>query len=109
MTDERYQRRWKKRRLEILLRDSYICFYCGSDATQVDHIIPIAKGGDAYDGDNLVACCKPCNLAKGKRSKPFFKPGTDTPPVFLSSVSPMQSKTHQDSPYKPENKPEGTN
>jgi 5-methylcytosine-specific restriction endonuclease McrA len=33
------------------------------DATTVDHIIPVAKGG-TDDLDNLVAACKRCNFSK---------------------------------------------
>ena len=35
---------WKKQRQRVLKRDGYICAYCGQDATEVDHIIPRAKG-----------------------------------------------------------------
>jgi 5-methylcytosine-specific restriction endonuclease McrA len=30
-------------RTKILQRDGYVCFYCGQDADQVDHVIPISK------------------------------------------------------------------
>lgn len=41
------------------------CFYCGREATCVDHIVPIKKNGtDAPH--NLVACCTSCNKAKGE-------------------------------------------
>jgi 5-methylcytosine-specific restriction endonuclease McrA len=33
------------------------------DATTVDHIIPVAKGG-SDDPENLVAACKRCNFSK---------------------------------------------
>ena len=63
--------RWKDQRLRVLKRDGYICQYCGQEATQVDHVIPRKVGG-THDLDNLVACCAPCNSAKGARSEGVF-------------------------------------
>jgi 5-methylcytosine-specific restriction endonuclease McrA len=44
------------------------CHWCGcqteKDGRQVDHRIPIAKGGEHTAG-NLVIACTPCNLQKG--------------------------------------------
>ena len=56
--------RWKDQRLRVLKRDSYICQYCGEDATQVDHVIPRSRGG-GHELDNLLACCAKCNTLKG--------------------------------------------
>jgi len=82
--DPRISRKYKAIRLKVLLRDNYVCFYCGGDATQVDHVIAISKMGDAYDMDNMVAACKRCNVAKGARSQGFFLQKNSTPPVFDS-------------------------
>lgn len=51
----------------IYKRDDHHCQYCGStrDLT-IDHVIPKSKGGgDTWE--NLVACCKKCNLKKGNK------------------------------------------
>ena len=58
-------------RERILQRDGYLCQPClrtgrPTPATQVDHIIPKAKGG-ADDDDNLQAICGPCHDAKTAR------------------------------------------
>ena len=40
------------------------CAYCGYDApTQVDHVIPLSRGGTS-DRANLVPACRPCNMDK---------------------------------------------
>ena len=75
---------WKKLRLSILDRDGRICYACGNEANEVDHIWPRSKGGDMFDPQNCAAICRACNLAKGDR---FFSP-TPTPPVFSNSFSP---------------------
>ena len=67
--DPRGTRAYKKRRLEVLQRDQWSCFYCSQPATTVDHIIPIVKGGDPIAYDNLVSCCARCNSRKGSRSE----------------------------------------
>jgi 5-methylcytosine-specific restriction endonuclease McrA len=90
--------RWKDQRLRVLKRDSYICAYCSGEATQVDHVIPRANGG-GHELDNLVACCAPCNSRKGSHNEGVFLARGATPPVFSGSLSPIQSKTMQDSPF----------
>jgi HNH endonuclease len=61
--------------LRILERDGYRCQYCGLDgmanfenalAMSVDFVVPRARKGKK-DDRNLVACCRSCNMIKGKR------------------------------------------
>ena len=59
-------RSWRKQRALILNRDGYRCTVCGREADQVDHIIPVARGG-TDDADNLRAICARDNLRKGAR------------------------------------------
>lgn len=40
------------------------CVYCGGVSTQMDHVIPLARGGRHSIG-NLIGACQPCNLSKG--------------------------------------------
>lgn len=60
----------KKTRFEVFKRDSFTCQYCGKSAPdvilQVDHIMPISKGGD-NDITNLITSCVPCNQGKKDR------------------------------------------
>ena len=43
------------------------CFYCGSkESIQIDHIVPISRGGSHSIG-NLIAACSKCNQSKGSK------------------------------------------
>jgi hypothetical protein len=57
----------KKSRFEVFKRDSFTCQYCGATPPKVilnvDHIHPVAEGGD-NNMDNLITSCEPCNLGK---------------------------------------------
>lgn len=62
-----------KLRHDILERDSYTCKYCGASQKnepnlllEVDHIIPISKGG-LTSVDNLQTLCWRCNRSKGSK------------------------------------------
>jgi 5-methylcytosine-specific restriction endonuclease McrA len=106
--DPRGTRAYKARRLEILQRDQWSCFYCGQPATTVDHIIPIVKGGDPIAYDNLVSCCARCNSRKGSRSEGVFLAQQATPPVFSSIISPIRSRPVKDSPFTVRPDPESS-
>jgi hypothetical protein len=60
----------KKTRFEVFKRDSFTCQYCGRSAPdvvlEVDHINPIAEGGDDSI-INYITSCFDCNRGKGKR------------------------------------------
>lgn len=70
--EERYvamerKRGQRKYRDEIFARDGYACRTCGSpDRLQLDHIVPLARGGRSERG-NLQTLCQPCNGSKGAR------------------------------------------
>jgi hypothetical protein len=58
----------KKVRFDIFKRDGFTCQYCGGQPPDcvlvVDHIRPVAEGGD-NDPMNLVTSCAACNAGKG--------------------------------------------
>ena len=93
---------WKKLRLRILNRDGRECHWCGMDATTVDHIIPVAKGG-TDDPENLVAACRRCNFSKQdkmpdefmmRRAGLFLQPDS-TAHLSRGSISPPnESRRH---------------
>ncbi|HET6144511.1 MAG TPA: HNH endonuclease signature motif containing protein [Candidatus Acidoferrales bacterium] len=60
--------------LQILERDQFRCRYCGLDGRAsfenalvmgVDFVLARARKGK-NEADNLVACCRPCNVIKGR-------------------------------------------
>lgn len=64
----------KRTRFEVLKRDGFRCYYCGTrgnevtgDGLTIDHVVPVALGG-TDDAENLVAACSECN--SGKASVP---------------------------------------
>ena len=74
----RYDERWirpterpsswpKGLKRELLLRQDYLCVYCGqrrkSQNFEIDHMTPVKRGG-SNDMDNLQGLCKPCNKRK---------------------------------------------
>src|SRR5688500_12552842 len=58
-------------RFNVLLRDGFMCQYCGDHPhareLTMDHVIPRAKGG-ATRWNNVVAACRECNHRKGSRT-----------------------------------------
>ena len=67
--------------IAVLERDKYCCRYCGLDGTtsfenalvmSVDFVFPRAHKG-SKEPSNLVACCRPCNMIKGRRVYASFE------------------------------------
>lgn len=56
-------------RHSVLARDNYTCQYCGvrNRELTIDHVLPRWAGGP-HTWDNLVACCRRCNLKKGDKT-----------------------------------------
>lgn len=59
------------KRYDIFKRDNFMCKICGRTANddaklEVDHIIPVSKGGKSIDS-NLQTLCRECN--QGKKAK----------------------------------------
>ena len=61
--------------LQILERDQFRCRYCGLNGRAsfenalvmgVDFVVARARKGKS-EADNLVACCRACNVIKGRR------------------------------------------
>lgn len=60
----------KRTRFEIFKRDLFTCQYCGRTPPNVvlhiDHINPVANGGDSSQ-DNLITSCEECNQGKSDK------------------------------------------
>jgi len=57
---------------QVLRTANYSCYYCGTFLTkinyQVDHALPISKGGSS-EVSNLRASCETCNKKKGDKTE----------------------------------------
>lgn len=62
-------------KFRIACRDKFTCQFCGAmpgnDQIEIDHLIPISRGG-SDNAENLVALCKKCN--RGKSDAIAFPP-----------------------------------
>lgn len=67
------------KKIEVFERDGWLCRLCGiatprekqglrvHDAPELDHIVPLAVGGD-HSKDNTQCLCRSCNALKGART-----------------------------------------
>ena len=63
----------KHLRDKVFQRDKFKCVYCGNEASTIDHVVPIERGGHNLQ-QNLVAACRSCNSSKGNRLLEEWKP-----------------------------------
>ncbi len=58
----------KLSRRTVFARDNNLCQYCGATARDmtIDHIVPKHAGGPAT-WENLVCCCRKCNMKKSDK------------------------------------------
>lgn len=79
-------RRWRRLR-KLQLSQSPLCELCQPGpvpATQVDHVKPIADGGEAWDMDNLRSLCASCHsrvTAAAKTGRALTGCGVDGLPL----------------------------
>ncbi|HKZ28882.1 MAG TPA: HNH endonuclease [Acidimicrobiia bacterium] len=64
-----YHRRVPLTRTAVFARDGNRCQYCGRAAECLDHVIPRSKGG-THTWENVVACCRVCNVRKADHFLP---------------------------------------
>lgn len=61
--------RWTRLRRAVLDAYGWQCAIrrpgCTGQATTVDHILPMSRGGAPLDPANLQAACRHCNTSKG--------------------------------------------
>ena len=75
-------------RAYIMERDHGRCAYCKRNKTklELDHVLPRAIGSDRVD--NLVACCRDCNVAKA--NQPIERFLKDQPELLASILERLQ-------------------
>lgn len=86
-------RPWRRLREQVLQRDKYLCQPClrtgrYTEATEVDHVLGLAKGGDDKPM-NLQAICTPCHEGKTlveSGAKPKQAIGVDGWPVHHGAL-----------------------
>jgi 5-methylcytosine-specific restriction endonuclease McrA len=66
-----YTYKYKQMRKAILKRDDHTCAYCGQLGNQIDHIIPISKGGEDHES-NMTTACATCNASKKDKDARTF-------------------------------------
>lgn len=65
MKQKLHRRRWAHVRYQALQRDQWKCVKCQRRGRlEVDHVIPLHRGGDKYKIANLQTLCRPCHFAK---------------------------------------------
>jgi 5-methylcytosine-specific restriction endonuclease McrA len=66
-----HKSRMKFSRKNVMIRDNYLCQYCGiklgKQGGTIDHVIPRARGGQTTYS-NCVASCKSCNNKKADKT-----------------------------------------
>lgn len=87
----------KKIRFEIFKRDSFTCSYCGSKppsvTLEVDHVIPVFRGG-TNEIDNLITSCFDCNRGKGKNEL------TSLPETTIDKINRLKEQEEQYKEFK---------
>ena len=56
--------RWRALRRGILDAAGWRCAKCDRYGNEVDHVIPIWRGGDPWEPSNLQCLCRGCHIAK---------------------------------------------
>ena len=63
--------RWQQVRLEALAPDGWQCRSCRKPGRlEVDHVVPLWRGGDAWVPENLQTLWRSCHTAKTRRERP---------------------------------------
>lgn len=85
-----------KTRFDVFKRDGFVCQYCGktppSTILEVDHIVPVAAGGDNKES-NLLTSCIDCNRGKSDGSL------KEIPPSLASQIADRKERSAQIAEY----------
>ena len=88
---------WRKARQAAFALYGDACVRCGDKATDIDHIVEVAKGG-TDELENLQPLCRAChNLKTGEFNSTRVK--NSDRPFFLQSVSTDRKSTRLNSSH----------
>ena len=80
----RYQRQLRSvmpngplKKEDVLALLSKPCHYCGGEAGELDHVVPISRGG-LHCLENVVPACRSCNARKGAKTPEEWAAAKDT-------------------------------
>lgn len=78
----------KRLRFEVFKRDLFTCQYCGRKppdvVLEIDHIDPVANGGDNSEL-NLVTACENCNGGKAAKLLGDVRPSPDADSLYMET------------------------
>ena len=94
---------------QLMRRQNNTCVYCGyrrrAASLDIDHIVPVVKGG-SNDTGNLQVICRPCNQRKGDQTDQEFRAryrrlvpkGLLTPPRRRITQAQFRAETQRTNP-----------
>ncbi|CAO0836155.1 Bacteriophage protein OS=Streptomyces microflavus OX=1919 GN=Smic_81110 PE=4 SV=1 [Streptomyces microflavus] len=72
-------------------RDLYGCAFCGGPYDDIEHLVPLSKGGE-HSLDNIVPSCRDCNRGVGEAQSPpvewLAERFPNLAPILVPSVLP---------------------
>ena len=89
----------QEKRLAIYIRDNFVCQHCHRDLRtidkgnglriELDHIVPVSKGGTNHQS-NLFTSCSQCNNSRGDKEIDVFHPlMSDRVHIFKQAEMPL--------------------
>ncbi len=87
--------KWSEETAWLSVRAGHRCEYCGLDffasvanykSFQLDHIVPVSKGGDPNSRDNKAVACWTCNFNLKSRWNPKDVCGSADRDVLIAAV-----------------------
>ncbi|MDF1762997.1 MAG: HNH endonuclease [Oleibacter sp.] len=87
--------KWHVNTAWLSQRAGHKCEYCGLDffasvssykSFQIDHIVPVSKGGDPDSNDNKAVACKTCNVDLKSRWNPKDRCNSDDRNQLIEAV-----------------------
>ena len=96
-------KRWRAARLSALTRDNWQCQLCGKQLglAEVDHIIPLHRGGDEWNPENHQTTCRSCHRTKTLAERPGPPPDPERKrwkEYLLNNATDIGTLVHTDTP-----------